>query len=88
MLAFLDDPDADIAGNRSEVLQQIFGLTSAEARVAMLLAEGDEVEAIALRQGVVTSTVRSQLKSIFQKMGVNRQLGVARLVRGLPQFDG
>ena len=53
-----------------------------------LVADGEEVEAIAARLGVATSTVRTQLKSVFTKMGVSRQLGVARLVRGLPQFDG
>jgi DNA-binding CsgD family transcriptional regulator/PAS domain-containing protein len=88
VLAFLDDPDAAVSSNRAPVLQQLFGLTAAEARVAVAIAEGDEVEAIARRQGVAIATVRSQLKSIYSKMGVGRQLGVAQLVRSLPQFDG
>jgi DNA-binding CsgD family transcriptional regulator len=88
VLAFLDDPDADAAGNRAPVLQQLYGLTVTEARIAVLIAEGEEVEGIARRQGVTVATVRTQLKSIFAKMGVGRQLGVAQLVRSLPQFDG
>jgi DNA-binding CsgD family transcriptional regulator len=88
VLAFLDDPDAAATGNRAPVLQQLYGLTTAEARVAVLIAEGDEVEAIARRLGVSVATVRTQLKSIFAKLGVSRQLGVAQLVRSLPQFDG
>lgn len=88
VLAFLDDPDAAATGNRAPVLQQLYGLTAAEARVAVLIAEGEEVEAIARRQGVTVATIRTQLKSIFSKLGVSRQLGVAQLVRSLPQFDG
>jgi DNA-binding CsgD family transcriptional regulator len=88
VLAFLDDPDANAIGNRSAVLQQLYGLTVAEARVAMLIAEGEEVESIARRLNVAATTVRTQLKSVFAKMGVGRQLGVAQLVRSLPQFDG
>lgn len=88
VLAFLDDPDAAGSGNRAPVLQQLFGLTRAEARIAVLIADGEDIEAIAALSNVATSTVRTQLKSIFTKLGVTRQLGVARLVRGLPQFDG
>jgi DNA-binding CsgD family transcriptional regulator len=88
VLAFLDDPDAGTEGNRGPVLRQLYGLTAAEARVACLIADGEEVEGIARQLGVSIATVRTQLKSVFAKMGVSRQLGVAHLVRGLPQFDG
>ncbi len=87
VLAFLDDPDAG-RGRQDPVLQQLYGLTAAEARVATLIADGEDVDGIARAQGVTVNTVRTQLKSVFAKMGVSRQLGVAQLVRSLPQFDG
>jgi DNA-binding CsgD family transcriptional regulator len=51
----------------------LFGLTPAEARLAAALSGGDTVSQAAGRYGVSTGTVRAQLKSIFGKMGVNRQ---------------
>ncbi len=73
-------------GNRSTatrnafVLQTLYGLTSAETEVALLLAEGHPVEAIALRRAVSDSTVRSQIKSIFSKIGISRQIELAVLL--------
>ena len=86
LLLFLDDPDATDGRDRMPVLRQLFGLTRSEAVVAMLIADGAEIEAIAALQGVAVSTVRTHLKSVFTKLGVSRQLSVAQLVRGLPQM--
>lgn len=64
----------------AEVLQALFDLTPAEARVAGLIAEGRTVEAITERLSVTSNTVRTQLKSIFTKTGVGRQAELARLL--------
>ncbi len=50
-----------------------FGLTGAEAAVALMLSEGLSVSEIAFRRGSVRETVRSQLKMLFEKVGVRRQ---------------
>jgi DNA-binding CsgD family transcriptional regulator len=50
-----------------------FGLTPAEGRVAAQLAQGKSVREIALELHVTHHTVRSQLKSVFQKTGTRRQ---------------
>ena len=55
------------------ILQAVFGLTKAEARLACELACGDTIEDIAEEHGVSISTARVQLKSIFAKTGTNRQ---------------
>jgi DNA-binding CsgD family transcriptional regulator len=52
---------------------ELFGLTPAEARLAAALAGGDTLGQAAARHGVSIGTVRTQLKSIFGKMGINRQ---------------
>jgi DNA-binding CsgD family transcriptional regulator len=67
----------------AEVLQALFDLTPAEARLCRALASGDAPEGIAASFGLATSTIRSQLKSLFAKMDVNRQ---AQLVALLARF--
>jgi|SRR5579871_3873838 len=61
-------------------LASLYGLTEAESRVAMALADGMTLAAIALRHEVKWATVRTQLLSVMQKMGVHRQADVARLL--------
>lgn len=62
------------------LLEALFDLTAAEARVARRLVEGQSVTAIARAFGVATSTVRSQLKSIFGKTGTRRQAEIVSLL--------
>lgn len=57
-----------------------YGLSKAEARVAVALAEGATPDDIARHHGVKTSTVRTQLLSVLHKMGVHRQADVTRLL--------
>jgi DNA-binding CsgD family transcriptional regulator len=68
-----------------DILQQALGLTASEAAVALHLAEGLDREEIAARRRVSSATIHSQLKSIFAKAGVSREvelvLAVARLTR-------
>ncbi|MFB9262381.1 helix-turn-helix transcriptional regulator [Bradyrhizobium erythrophlei] len=66
----------------AEVLQGLFDLTPAEARVARSIGEGRTVEAIALAFGVSRETVRNQLKAVLAKTGQPRQVELARLLAG------
>ncbi|MDO9598426.1 MAG: helix-turn-helix transcriptional regulator [Azoarcus sp.] len=54
-------------------LQRVYGLTVAEAELAVLLANGDSLERIAELRAVTVETVRTQLKTVFRKTGANRQ---------------
>lgn len=58
--------------NLSEVLKLAFALTPAEADIAVRLADGESREAIAQARGASVETVRSQVKSLFGKLGVSR----------------
>ncbi|MES1199765.1 MAG: helix-turn-helix transcriptional regulator [Pseudomonadota bacterium] len=49
------------------------GLTEAEAEVARALVTGASTREIAERRGVQFDTVRTQIKSIYGKLGVRRQ---------------
>lgn len=55
-----------------------FGLTPAETRVARLYAEGLSQRDIALRHQVSPATVRNQLASVYQKLGVHSKLDLLR----------
>jgi GAF domain-containing protein len=63
-----------------QVLCSRFGLTATEARVALGIARGQTIVSIAERHRVAVATARSQLKSVFSKLGTHRQAElVARL---------
>lgn len=73
-------PDID-----PEIVAEAFGLTPAEAEVAVLLANGLTAEQVAARKFVGLTTVRSQIKSLFAKIGTNRQVDLVRILTGLPE---
>lgn len=64
-------------------LRRRYNLTAAEADVAGLFAEGRSIAQIAARRRVAESTVREQMKSIYRKTGVQRQVDLVRLLAGL-----
>jgi DNA-binding CsgD family transcriptional regulator len=55
------------------LLSLVFGLTSAEARLAAAICEGQDLNGAAATFGVSRQTLRSQLKSVFAKTGSRRQ---------------
>ncbi len=65
------------------ILQDVFSLTKAEARLAGRLACGETIEDIAEEHGVSISTARVQLKSIFTKTGASRQAELVSLLTRL-----
>jgi DNA-binding CsgD family transcriptional regulator len=69
-------PDAERIARR---VRRLYGLTEAEARVVAALTLGETVDQIAVAHGVRVSTVRAQVRSIFEKTGVHRQTDLVRL---------
>lgn len=66
----------------AQVLQGLFDLTPAEARVARGISEAQTVEGLALSAGVSVETVRSQLKAVLSKTGLSRQQELINLLAG------
>jgi len=66
------------------LITEHYGLTPAEARVAAALARGQSPEQICLDAGVTINTVRSQLRSIFEKTGTSRQTELVSALSSLP----
>jgi DNA-binding CsgD family transcriptional regulator len=67
----------------SEVLIGAFALTPAEAQVALGLCQGLNREAIAAARGVSLETLRTQVKSVYQKTGCRREAELVLLVQAL-----
>jgi DNA-binding CsgD family transcriptional regulator len=66
----------------ANVLQGLFDLTPAEARVARAIAEGDTIADIAPSLGVAEGTIRTQLKAVLAKTGLHRQAELVALLAG------
>jgi DNA-binding CsgD family transcriptional regulator len=64
-------------------LRRAFRLTEAEARLGALLASGESVGTAAERLGITKETSRSQLKTIFAKVGVHRQSALVAVLSTL-----
>lgn len=82
-IIFIGDPDR--GGNLPlQVLQTSYGLTPAEANLAILLMQGRSLAEAAEAKLVSKETVRSQIKSIFLKTGTRRQAELVGLLTSLP----
>ena len=62
------------------MLMEMFGVTRAEAEIAIALFEGEDLEAIAQRRQVSLETVRGQVKSLLRKFGVHNQRRLASML--------
>ena len=74
---------ADALAVDEQALHDLFSLTQAEARLACALSAGHSIESAAALFEVQSATIRSELKSVFRKTGVNRQQDLVRLITSL-----
>jgi DNA-binding CsgD family transcriptional regulator len=78
-VVFVTDPDRAPAPDVGTV-RAVFGLTPAEAELVGCLARGLSLEQSARELGLSVETLRSRLKTIFQKTDTHRQADLIRLV--------
>jgi DNA-binding CsgD family transcriptional regulator len=64
-------------------LRDLFGLTPAEARLAIALSAGHSIESTAALLSITQATARSELKSVFRKTGLTRQQDLVRMLASL-----
>jgi DNA-binding CsgD family transcriptional regulator/PAS domain-containing protein len=64
------------------ILRKFYGLTPAETRLAMLLLQHKSLEEAAESLHISLNTVRTHLKSLFEKTGTRRQSELLRLLAG------
>jgi len=72
---------------RLEVLRELYGLTSMEAKVALGLAGGVGIPDVASSLCIAPSTVRTHTKSLYQKMGLHSQAELICLVVQITLFS-
>lgn len=71
-----------------EALKTSFGLTQAEAAVAVRLAHGASAAAIAENRGVSVETVRMQTRAVLHKTGLAKTSALAALIGQLSVLGG
>ena len=67
-------------------LARAFGLTPAEARLALRFLAEESLEAAAEGLGISIDTARNQLKGVYQKTGARRQGEIIALLSRLARF--
>ncbi|MGX1198832.1 pimeloyl-ACP methyl ester carboxylesterase/DNA-binding CsgD family transcriptional regulator [Parvibaculum sp. MBR-TMA-1.3b-4.2] len=80
-------PEPDPPARRNHVFRRALGLSRAEARLASHLQEGLSLKEASEDLGVTVNTARNQLKSIFEKLGINRQSDLVRHLTQLSQLS-
>ena len=68
------------------MLQGLFDLTPAEARVARGIVQGQTIDGIAVEFGSSRETVRTQVKSVLNKTGLKRNIDLAAMLAGIAQL--
>ena len=82
MVVFITDPDAVQLPTLAR-LQDSYGLTPSQARVALALGCGSSQKEIARQLSVSSNTVASHTKEVYVKVRVNRQADLMRHIMAL-----
>ncbi|MET1027584.1 MAG: helix-turn-helix transcriptional regulator [Dongiaceae bacterium] len=76
---FIINPDQKIHID-VQALCRLFRLTASEAKVAALIANGTHLDDVAVELDISLNTVRTHLRHIFEKTGVERQADLVHLL--------
>lgn len=76
---FLSDPRT-LIGSLAGMLQALYGMTPAEARLTEAMVNGLTPQEFADRQQISLHTVRTQFKAAAARVGTNRQAELVRIV--------
>lgn len=79
----ITDPE-DRPAPRQAILETLFGLTPAEARLAAEMATGDSLERVAARLDLTRESARTTLKRVYSKTDTHRQAELVRLLLSVP----
>ena len=80
VVVYLEETSRKHPAPSGRLLAELFGLTTSEAFLASLLASGVTLSDAAIKLGTTEGTVRTNVKRIFAKTGVNRQADLVGLI--------
>lgn len=80
VIVYLKQPMQEQAIAATRLVSSLFGLTTTEARLAVMLANGQTLDEVRNNLGVTEQTARTYCKRVFAKTGTNRQAELVRLV--------
>lgn len=84
-MLFIFDPEQAPSVTRA-ALRKLFRFSEAEAALAASLCAGFSLETIAIKREVSINTLKTQLKSLFGKTGVNRQSDLVAMLLTSPAY--
>lgn len=79
---FLQSTELRITEHMSDVLQEMFSLTKAEIDIAKQLVDGLNPKQISEQRGASINTIRTQIKSLLEKIGAKSIVDMVRLLCG------
>lgn len=82
VLLFIIDA-ANKAGIPATVLMDAYGLTPAEARIALAISSGLSIPETAKALRLSPNTIKTQLRGVFSKSGLSRQTELARMIASI-----
>ncbi|PBB83966.1 MULTISPECIES: LuxR C-terminal-related transcriptional regulator [unclassified Mesorhizobium] len=84
--AAVADPDSAPRTMQGQ-LRNLYRLTPAEAAVAIAIARGEGLQAVADELGISLTTVRTHLQHVFEKTETRRQAELVRLIAASGVYD-
>jgi DNA-binding CsgD family transcriptional regulator len=78
-IVFVADPDS-APRTVQDQLRNLYRLTTAEAAVAMVIARGEGLQAVADELEINLTTARTHLQHVFEKTETRRQAELVRLI--------
>jgi DNA-binding CsgD family transcriptional regulator len=85
VLVFVVDP-VNSSGMSISWVMDAFGLTPAEARVALAASSGAAIPVVAMSLQLSQNTIKTHLRRIYAKTGTSRQAELARVIASLGQL--
>jgi PAS domain-containing protein/DNA-binding CsgD family transcriptional regulator len=83
VIVFIRSLFSDSPRDMAEALAEMFGLTPAEARLAVELHARADLALAAAAAGITIDAARSRIKLVFDKTGAHSQVALVKLVSGL-----
>jgi DNA-binding CsgD family transcriptional regulator len=82
VILFIINP-TNKAGIPVDWLMDAYGMTQAEAKVALAVSSGLSIPETGRELGLSPNTIKTQLRNVFAKSGVGRQTELARLIASI-----